>query len=62
MICYSFARQPISKATCKLRLSRLQTIFPEYIGITDVKLINARCNVNYVATSFLKNSPSTGEY
>lgn len=59
--CKSLALEPVSKDTYKRRLSLLQTIFPEDTGVTDVKLIDARCNVNFMATSFLKNAPSAVE-
>jgi len=59
--CIKLATEPVSKNTYKSRLSLLRKIFQEDTGITDISLIDARCNVNFIATSFLKESPSAEE-
>lgn len=60
--CIKLATEPVSKNTYISRLSLLRKIFQEDTGITDISLIDARCNVNFIATSFLKESPSAEEY
>lgn len=60
--CTKLATEPVSKNTYISRLSLLRKIFQEDTGITDISLIDARCNVNFIATSFLKESPSAEEY
>ncbi|KAE9536199.1 hypothetical protein AGLY_007422 [Aphis glycines] len=49
--------KPFSTNIYKERLTLLQNIFLEDIGVTDVKLIDVRCNVSYIITSFLKSAP-----
>jgi len=48
------ATKPCSPNIYKERLTLLQDVFTEDTGITDVKLIDARCNVNYMITSFFE--------
>lgn len=60
--CKKLATEPVSRNTYISRLSLLRKIFQEDTGITDISLIDARCNVNFIATSFLKESPSAEEH
>lgn len=60
--CKKLATEPVSRNTYISRLSLLRNIFQEDTGITDISLIDARCNVNFIATSFLKESPSAEEH
>lgn len=46
----------------KERLNILKEIFEEEQGITEIRVINAQCNVLFVCTSLLKNVPSTIEF
>jgi len=59
--CQKLATKPCSTNIYKERLTLLQNVFPEDTGITDVKLIDARCNVTFMITSFLKSVPSAVE-
>ncbi|KAL5233861.1 hypothetical protein ACI65C_001271 [Semiaphis heraclei] len=59
--CKKLATKPCSANIYKERLTLLQHVFLEDTGITDVKLIDARCNVSYIITSFLKSAPSAVE-
>lgn len=59
--CNKLATEPILKSTYKFHLFLLQTIFPEDTRIIDIKIISTRCSINYKATNFFKNSPSTEE-
>lgn len=59
--CKKLATKTTTTHTYKERLMLLQGIFPEDIGVTDVKLINARCNVSFIVTSFFKSEPSAFE-
>lgn len=43
----------------KKRLGILKTIFQEDLGITDVVVINAECNVLHIITTLMKTNPST---
>uniref|UniRef100_A0A2S2NQ22 NOF-FB transposable element protein n=1 Tax=Schizaphis graminum TaxID=13262 RepID=A0A2S2NQ22_SCHGA len=43
----------------KKRLEILKTIFQEDLGITDVVVINAECNVLHIITTLMKTNPST---
>lgn len=44
------------------RLNILKEIFKEELGITEIRVINAQCNVLFVCTSLLKSVPSTTEF
>lgn len=59
--CQKLATKPCSTNIYKERLTLLQNVFLEDTGVTDVKLIDARCNVSYIITSFLKSAPSAVE-
>jgi len=52
-----------SKQTYIERLRILKNIFKEVAdGVTEIKLINARCNVLYLVTILFVNAPSAIEY
>jgi hypothetical protein len=59
--CQKLATKPCSTNIYKERLTLLQHVFTEDTGVTDIKLIDARCNVSYIITSFLKDVPSAVE-
>lgn len=59
--CQKLATKPCSTNIYKERLTLLQNVFLEDTGVTDVKLVDARCNVSYIIISFLKSAPSAVE-
>jgi len=61
MFCKILAMKGTSKSTYIERLFLLKNIFPEIDGITDVKLIDARCNVLHLITKLMNNAPSATE-
>lgn len=50
--CKNLVTKTSNMNTYKERLALLQSVFSEDIDVTDVKLINARCNVSFIVTSF----------
>lgn len=56
--CKTLAVNGTSKASYVSRLEILQSIFKEREGITQVKIIDSRCNVLFIVTKLLKTAPS----
>jgi len=50
-----------SRSIYKQRVLLLKKIFEVDSGVTDIHLINARCNVNYMASKYLIDEPSAYE-
>jgi len=59
--CKNLAKTGPTHSIYKKRVSLLQNIFKVDTGVTDINLINATCNVNFIVTSYLKNEPSAIE-
>jgi len=59
--CKNLAKTGPTQSIYKTRVSLLQNIFKVDTGVTDINLINATCNVNFIVTSYLKNAPSAIE-
>jgi len=60
--CKQLAVNGTSKQIYKERLQILKGIFKEVDGVTEIKLIDARCNVLYLVTKLFVNAPSAIEY
>jgi len=59
--CKDLAIHGSSKMMYLKRLHILKNIFDESDGITNVKLIDARCNITYIISKLLKDVPSAIE-
>lgn len=59
--CKQLAINGTSKQTYIERLQILKNIFKEVDGVTEIKLIDARCNVLYLVTKLFVNAPSAVE-
>lgn len=59
--CKYLALNGASKKSYIERINILKNIFKEVDGITHVKIIDAKCNVSYIITQFLKSAPSAVE-
>lgn len=59
--CKNLATTGPTHSIYKNRVSLLQNIFKVDTGVTDIRLIDATCNVNFIVTSYLKNVPSATE-
>ncbi|VVC40048.1 Hypothetical protein CINCED_3A005355 [Cinara cedri] len=59
--CKNIAKKGTTRQTYVSRLLLLKTIFSTDKGITEVKLIDAKCNVLHIITQLLKNTPSATE-
>lgn len=59
--CNDLAKNGTSAIIYKKRLEMLKNIFMEEEGVTNVTLINAKCNVMYIVTSLLMDVPSSSE-
>jgi len=55
------ATKGTSQITYKDRLNLLSTAFKQNLGFTHVSIIDARCNVLYIITELLKDTPSAVE-
>lgn len=60
-----FSKQLAIKSSCRslynTRVSIIRKIFHEDEGITNLKVIDARCNVSFIIINFMKNAPSSIE-
>ncbi|CAI6372847.1 unnamed protein product [Macrosiphum euphorbiae] len=56
--CKDLALNGSSKKIYTERVNFIKNIFSADEGITHVRLIDAKCNISYIITSLLKNSPS----
>lgn len=59
--CNDLAKNGTSAIIYKKRLEMLRNIFKVEMGITDVTLIDAKCNVMYIVTNLLMDIPSATE-
>lgn len=59
--CLNLAIYGATRYTYKSRVALLKTIFDFNIGVTEIKIIDSRCNVNFIITRFLKYTPSAIE-
>jgi len=59
--CKTLAIKGTSRSIYKQRVIMLTKIFDVDSGVTDIHLINARCNVNYIITKYLIDEPSAHE-
>jgi len=59
--CQNLAVYGASHNIYKKRVTLLRKIIDVDIGITDINLIDAKCNSNHIIESYLKNTPSVIE-
>jgi len=60
--CKNLSINGTSKQIYIERLQILKDIFKEVDGVTEIKLIDARCNVLHLVTKLFVNAPSAIEY
>jgi len=59
--CKTLALNGTSRSIYKQRVIMLTKIFDVDSGVTDIHLINARCNVNYIISKYMIDEPSAHE-
>jgi hypothetical protein len=59
--CKTLALKGTSRSIYKQKVTLLSKIFDVDSGVTDINLINAKCNVNYLISKYLIDVPSAYE-